>query len=103
MRSRYTAYVMGELDYLYDTTHPSTRYQSLKEAYQSTFDSIQWIGLEVLGSSQGGESDKTGKVEFKATYLQAVQKSIHHEKSRFKRHSGNWYYLDGDISEKSIG
>lgn len=100
MRSRYSAYVLGELDYLFDTTHPSAQESSLKAAYRSTYDSIQWIGLEVLDTFQGGAGDKTGKVEFEASYIQGGQKSVHHEKSRFKRHAGKWHYLDGEISER---
>lgn len=103
MRSRYAAYVMGELAYLYDTTHPSVRSGGLKAAYQSTYDSIQWIGLEVLDAFQGGAGDKTGKVEFEATYIQGGQRSVHHEKSRFKRHAGKWHYLDGDVKERVVG
>lgn len=103
MRSRYAAYVTSKLDYLVETTHPSARGPDLRSAYQATFESIQWIGLEVLSCFQGGERDKTGKVEFEATYLQGGRRGIHHELSRFKRHRGQWHYLDGIISEKCIG
>ncbi len=100
MRSRYAAYVLGELDYLVRTTHPDRRGSDLKAAYQATYDSIQWIGLEVLSLFQGGETDKMGKVEFQASYVQGGQSSVHHEHSRFKRYAGHWYYLDGVISDR---
>jgi SEC-C motif-containing protein len=99
MRSRYTAFVMGEIAYLVATTHPSARDAGLEAAYRSTFESTQWIGLKVLQTFQGTASDKTGKVEFAATYLQAGQRAVHHEKSRFKRHAGRWYYLDGLVTD----
>jgi len=70
MRSRYAAYVNGAIDYLVATTHPSNRAAHLREGYQKTYASIQWIGLEVLSSFQGLEADKTGKVEFRASYIQ---------------------------------
>lgn len=73
---------------------------ALKAEYQSSIDSLQWIGLEVIESFQGGESDKTGKVSFKASYLQTGQRAVHYEKSRFKRHGGRWYYLDGEIQNE---
>ena len=101
MRSRYAAYVLGLVDYLVATTHPTTRSKNLAAAYQQTFETIQWIGLEVCSTSQGAVTDKTGKVEFKATYLQGGQTSVHHEHSRFKRHSGAWHYLDGKITDSA--
>lgn len=102
MRSRYAAYVLGELDYLYGTTHPQAREDTLKRAYQSTFDSVQWIDLKVIEVFQGGKNDMIGKVEFEATYVRGSQRSIHHEKSRFKRHQGHWHYLDGEVSDRYV-
>ncbi len=103
MRSRYSAYVLGEIDYLVQTTHPATRSSNLQASYRATHESIHWVGLEVMGTFQGRANDKTGKVEFRATYLQDGQRAIHHEKSRFKRHAGAWHYLDGEVAEEVIG
>ncbi len=102
MRSRYSAYVLGELAYLVDTTHPSRRRPGLEADYRSTAESIQWLGLEIMACSQGTEMDKTGKVEFQASYMQGGQGSIHHEKSRFKRHAGKWKYLDGVVEDRAV-
>ncbi len=102
MRSRYSAYVRGHVDYLVSSTHPSARTKNLADAYRQTSDSIQWIGLEVYSTSQGGEGDQTGKVEFKATYLHSGDSAVHHEHSRFKRHSGKWHYFDGVVSDRSL-
>ena len=102
MRLRYAAYVLGLVDYLVATTHPTARTKDLAAAYQRTFETIQWIGLEVCSTFQGGVADKTGKVEFKATYLQGGQTSVHHEHSRFKRHRGDWHYLDGVIRDQAL-
>jgi len=100
MRSRYAAYVLGLVDYLVATTHPSKRYKDLATSFQRTFESIQWMGLEVCGTSQGGAGEKTGKVEFKASYVQNGKHSVHHEHSRFKRHADAWHYLDGKIIDR---
>jgi SEC-C motif domain protein len=42
----------------------------------------------------GTQADDTGIVEFKATYF--LQRDLHvlHERSRFVREDGRWYYLD---------
>lgn len=98
MRSRYSAYVVGAIAYLVQTTHPSRRTTGLESAYQSTHDSIQWISLDVVESFRGGQQDKVGKVEFRAVYIQHGRQFIHHEKSRFKRYHGKWYYLDGVVN-----
>ena len=103
MRSRYAAYVVGAIDYLVATTHPSMRRTDLWISYQSTHQSIEWIGLEIVRVWQGAEKDKIGKVEFRASYVQGGQKAIHHEVSRFRRHAGNWCYLDGQIREEVVG
>ena len=103
MRSRYSAYVMGYLDYLFATTHPTSRKAGLMLALRSTYESTQWIGLKVIETFQGGERDVNGKVEFEAVYIQSGRKSIHREKSRFKRYAGKWYYLDGKLDERGLG
>ncbi len=103
MRSRYSAYALGEIRYLVETTHPSARCTGLEATYRTSAESIQWIGLEVLSTSQGGERDKTGKVEFKADYIQGGAHSIHHERSRFKRHAGRWHYVDGQVDDQVVG
>jgi SEC-C motif-containing protein len=100
MRSRYCAYVLGQIDYLVATTFPAVRTTDLWINYKSTHDSIQWIGLKVLRSSQGGAGDKTGKVEFEASYIQDGQPAVHHELSRFRRSGGDWYYVDGQVEER---
>ena len=99
MRSRYFAYVLGQVDYLCRTTDPAFRRADLKTAYQSSHDSIEWIGLKVLNTFQALDEDKIGKVEFEATYLQKGRRAIHREKSRFKRYAGYWYYTDGEVSD----
>jgi SEC-C motif-containing protein len=99
MRSRYCAYVVGRIDYLVATTLPAVRTTDLWVNYESTHKTIQWIGLEVMAASQGGAKDKTGKVEFEASYIQDGIRSIHHEFSRFRRSGGNWYYMDGTVDE----
>jgi SEC-C motif-containing protein len=99
MRSRYCAYVVGAIDYLVATTLPAVRRTDLWIDYQTTHKTIDWIGLEIVNIWQGGQGDKTGKVEFRATYLQDGRKSVHHELSRFRRHRGDWNYVDGQVSD----
>ena len=85
MRSRYSAFVLRDTDYLLASWHPSTRPRKL------TLDAnTRWLGLEVLSAS-GGVFDTTGIVEFRATHAAGVQT----ERSSFVREGGRWFYVDG--------
>lgn len=94
MRSRYTAYVVGNENYLLETWHPSTRPGSLR-LEQAT--SPKWIGLDIKATKQGEENDNEGTVEFVARYKVNGKAERLHEVSRFIKEQGKWYYLDGNI------
>lgn len=97
MRSRYSAFVFGLVDYLFETTHPSHRSKNLREEIAFTCKDFAWTKLEVLSCWQGGEKDKVGKVSFRASFVQEGKKGLHGEDSRFKRFGKAWMYLDGNI------
>lgn len=88
MRSRYTAFVCERADYLQATWHASTRPQALD------FDAgAKWLGLEVR--SHRAEGDRA-QVEFVARYRLGGRAVRLHERSRFVRENGRWFYVDGD-------
>ena len=97
MRSRYSAFVFGRVDYLFETTHPSHRSKTLKEEIAFTCKGLAWTGLSVLETWQGGLSDKVGKVSFRATFVQEGREGVHVEHSRFKRFGKAWMYVDGKV------
>ncbi|MDD3324356.1 MAG: YchJ family metal-binding protein [Sulfurospirillaceae bacterium] len=97
MRSRYSAFVFGLVDYLYETTHPNHRNNNLKEEIASTCKGLAWTKLEVLSVWQGGEKDKVGKVSFRASFVQDGKKGLHVEHSRFRRFIKAWMYVDGKV------
>ena len=89
MRSRYSGFVLARADYLLATWHSSTRPASLD------FDAgAKWLGLEVREHKV--TSADTAEVEFVARYRVAGQAVRLHERSRFKREDGRWFYVDGD-------
>lgn len=92
MRSRYSAFATGRADYVFRTWHPRTRPDDL-----STAPGVTWLGLEVLGTTDGGVSDDTGTVEFRARFRTADGEQVLHETSRFERRAGRWVYVDGDV------
>ena len=94
MRSRYTAFVLDELDYLLDTWHHSTRPIALERNPAG----MKWLGLEVRGHSQ--DDDDHATVEFVARSRQNGRADRLHEISRFLREDGRWFYVDGDFIKK---
>lgn len=92
MRSRYTAYVLGNTDYLAASWHTSTRPGQLDAGAQ-----VEWLGLQVLTCKGGLASDTRGSVEFIARYRQQGVERQAQENSRFVREEGVWLYLDGDL------
>ncbi len=96
MRSRYSAYVRGAVDYLVDTHDPATRAPAERGAIERWSREATWEGLEIVATERGGEGDESGVVEFRATYRQGGSTRVHHERSRFRRLEGRWLYVDGD-------
>lgn len=96
MRSRYTAFTLGNEAYLLGSWHPSTRPPTLSLSQQPP---LKWIGLKILDRKQGGELDNEGIVEFVARYKVNGKAERLHEISRFRRENDRWYYLDGETDE----
>jgi SEC-C motif-containing protein len=90
MRSRYTAFALGDADYLLATWHPTTRPHAL-----DLDGGVRWTGLDVLRTTRGALLDSEGTVEFRAHYVTAGRAGAQHEISRFVRADGAWRYLDG--------
>jgi SEC-C motif-containing protein len=93
MRSRYSAYAVGDLDYVWRTWHPRTRPGAL-----TSDGGLQWLGLEILDVVAGGRDDTRGEVEFRAHYRQGRRTATLHERSRFAVRARRWFYVDGDVS-----
>ena len=89
MRSRYSAYVVGETEYVWRTWHPRTRPKDIGHG------TVTWSRLEIIDIAGGGEGDETGEVEFRAHHRHGVM----HERSRFARRAGRWFYVDGDVRD----
>jgi SEC-C motif domain protein len=93
MRSRYSAYVIGDADYLLATWHPATRPNAL-----DLDDARRWLGLTIKARDHGTEQDVEGHVEFVARFKIDGRGHRLHERSRFVREQGLWFYRDGGLS-----
>lgn len=92
MRSRYTAFVVGDARYLADTWHPRTRPDALE------LDPDQrWTGLEIVAVEDGSAADARGIVEFRASWRHGRETGVLRERSRFRRQGERWWYVDGTI------
>ena len=90
MRSRYTAFVRGDAAHLLATWHTSQRPASL-----DLDEGVKWLGLEV--KRHAPIDDTHAEVEFVARSRVQGRGQRLHERSRFVREDGHWYYVDGDI------
>jgi SEC-C motif domain protein len=97
MRSRYTAYALQNGAYLQATWDATKRPESIDFSREN----IEWLRLEITETKKGGAKDAKGLVTFKAFYIQNAEEHVMNEISRFTKHEGRWFYLDGVI--KSIG
>lgn len=90
MRSRYSAFVCGDAAYLLATWHHSQRPAEL------TLEAgAKWLGLEIKQHRLMG-TDRA-EVEFVARFRVGGKAVRQHERSRFVREDGRWFYVDGDV------
>jgi len=89
MRSRYCAYVLGQVDYLLSTTDSSTRSFYSRKAIENWIKQATWVDLTIVSACEN-------RVKFIATYRDK-QGVIHHhrEDSLFKKRAEKWYFVDG--------
>ena len=90
MRSRYSAYVLGDVDYLAASWHPATRPPVIDLG-----EPVNWLGLKIVAARDGGSGDSEGTVEFVARYKIAGRAFRLHEISRFVRQADRWTYFSG--------
>ncbi|HEY4214063.1 MAG TPA: YchJ family metal-binding protein [Steroidobacteraceae bacterium] len=91
MRSRYAAFVMCNERYLLETWLPSRRPDAIP------FNPNQrWLGLHIVDTRATG--DASAEVEFIARSRASNAAAVRlHERSRFVREGGRWFYVDGDL------
>lgn len=87
MRTRYSAYALNKMDYVAETWHHTTKPHDLHDIAP-----LKWINLKIVSFQD------EGFVEFIATYKTQNGKAHKmHEKSRFVKEDGRWFYIDGII------
>ena len=92
MRSRFTAFALGDRNHLLASWHPDTR-----PAVLDLDESMRWYRLDIESSSGGSPFDVEGEVTFTAYYRSGAERGTLHERSRFTRSNGRWLYVDGVV------
>lgn len=95
MRSRYSAYATGAVEYLLKTTVSGRRDTLERGELQAWCDQTEWTGLEIVRSGTLPSEPDNGYVEFIATYSHGGESLRHHEYSTFVRIDYRWYYDEG--------
>lgn len=98
MRSRYSAYTKAQVDYIFETTHPDHRKGYDHQGTKEWAENSEWEGLEIVATQNGGPEDKTGEVEFIATYREKGARKVHHERAQFIKEEGKWLFTDGRMA-----
>ena len=88
MRSRFSAFALGDAAYLLRCWHPSTRPVSL-----DLDDGMRWYRLDIMRTERGGPFDRDGIVFFRA-YYKGGAVGMQEEESRFVREGKTWFYVD---------
>lgn len=109
MRSRYSAYVLGDYPYILATYATAPRQQLTVQALAESAADTRWLGLTVLAASpittapttpsQNNSQCLQGEVEFKVFYVENKRLYCLHERSVFIQESGYWRYLDGTMGD----
>lgn len=91
MRSRYSAYALGQADYIMRTTHPKSPYYEKKRAKWKmgilTFcEQMKFIRLEIVSSGENW-----------VHFIAYLDKTVLNEKSYFEFLDGKWLYLKGEF------
>lgn len=97
MRSRYAAYAVGAIDYLFATHDPATVQPATRDSAAEWARTAIWRRLDIRAVADGGADDEAGLVEFVAWYESGGRLRAHHERSRFRRLAGGWVYSDGEV------
>ena len=98
MRSRFTAYALCSIDYLYKTSGKKVRKQFDAESTERWAAGSTWEGIEFLSIDGGDENDTKATLEFIARYNIEGHPRQHHEVAEFAKIDGEWYFIDGEIA-----
>ena len=102
MRARYSAFVYHEFDFIFKTHHSSTSNELDQEGVRTWAMESKWIGLDIISTNKGKESDNEGTVEFRCKFVLKDEEQVHHELSTFKKENDEWFFMDGVLKNNTV-
>lgn len=97
MRSRYTAYVLGNIDYLHKTVGGEAALTFDRAYLEQSLPDTQWLGLNILDVEGGEQTDTSGAVKFEVAFRQDGRLHRQVERSVFRRVDHAWRYCSGEM------
>lgn len=94
LRSRYTAFTRGSIDYILETHHSKTRHEVKREEIEEWSKNSKWLGLKIVQKEAGQPKDEKGTLIFCALYAVEGKQEEHWEQSFFEKENGAWRFLD---------
>ena len=98
MRSRFSAYSLGKVEYLMTTTVAAEREKIDPQELAHYCKTVKCVGLKIVSTERGGKDDSQGVVTFHASLQVNGKRHLHIEKSQFAREEGRWVYVDGETN-----
>lgn len=107
VRARYTAFVLGKVRFLIDTTHPSApHHQEDRAAWRAELQEycrrVSFAGLAIHGH-EVDEANGEAFVTFTVTMRLDGQDASFSERSRFLRDGNRWRYVTGELDPVEPG
>ena len=104
MRSRYSAFCVKDMDYLVKSFLTEKSRSAIVTNFNKMFEARDWLSLTITETVAGGESDRSGIVQFYAVYSlvdEPGSRFFTNERSRFtKEADGLWYFRSSESSRK---
>jgi len=97
MRSRYSAYALGLIDYLLNTTLPAQQAGLDHQAIAAWSHGSEWLGLQVESHEPQDGDPAHAYVTFVARWRDAQGEHSHRERSAFVEHQGRWFFIDPTV------
>ena len=93
MRSRYTAFIKADTEYLVNTMQGKPLQAFDVKATKTWAESVTWLGLTVVKAPSPEKDIAT--VEFIARFKENGTECRIHELSTFQKIKGRWFYVEG--------
>lgn len=97
MRSRYTAFATGNVDYILATHDPDRSTEVDRAGTETWAKGSEWLSFELVSAEKGAPEDDAGVIEFVARYKVKGVAISHRERAIFRKHEDRWVFVDGQM------